>query len=217
MEAGAASLDLEGDVVNGEIIVGRGAEAIVEEIEFLGKKMLRKIRIPKRYREKELDVRLRRERTRSEARLLNRAKRSGVNAPVVYKVDEFEIVISLINGKKPEMNEEEAKEAGKMLARLHRNDIIHGDFTPANLLKTREGKMYVIDFGLGYVSTDVEDKAVDVFTMLRAIDRKKEFLEGYSTYEKHREVLNREKQVESRVRYLAPEERAGGRQTELRR
>ena len=58
----------------------------------------------------------------------------------------------------------------EMLAALHKADIIHGDYTPANLILESGGRrMFVIDFGLGFISNDIEDKAVDVFTMMRAI------------------------------------------------
>jgi tRNA A-37 threonylcarbamoyl transferase component Bud32 len=61
--------------------------------------------------------------------------------------------------------------------------------------------LYVIDFGLGFVSNNVEDKAVDVFTMLRAIGEKEAFARGYGTYTKAGAVLARVKEVEKRVRY----------------
>jgi tRNA A-37 threonylcarbamoyl transferase component Bud32 len=177
----------------------------------------------------ELDRKLRAERTRSEAKLLHKAKLAGVDCPAVLEVGEFEIIMSLIRGKRPKMNESEAKEAGMILAKLHSADIIHGDYTPANLIvstdnkleKTKNGKnkimdassdtldnekMFVIDFGLGFISNDVEDKAVDVFTMLRAIGKNKKkvwesFLKGYSNYSRYEEVMRRVEVVEKRVRY----------------
>jgi Kae1-associated kinase Bud32 len=108
--------------------------------------------------------------------------------------------MSFIAGERPGMSKADAKEAGGMLAALHEADIIHGDYTPANLML--EGKeMFVIDFGLGFISNDVEDKAVDVFTMLRAIAEKEAFKEGYQSYQKANQVLKRVKDVEKRVRY----------------
>ncbi len=99
----------------------------------------------------------------------------------------------------------EAREAGALLARLHEADIIHGDYTPANLIESKDRKsIFVIDFGLGFVSNDIEDKAVDVFTMLRSLQGpqgKAAFLEGYGMYRRSGEVAGRVKEVESRVRY----------------
>ena len=180
----------------------RGAEAIVTKTTFLQRPSVVKNRIAKKYRVKELDERLRRTRTKVEARLLHKAKISGVKCPVVFEVDDFSITMGFIAGERPGMDAKESKEAGKMLAKLHEGGLIHGDYTPANLLK--KGKeLYVIDFGLGYFSEYIEDKAVDVYTMLRALDEKgkKEFLKGYKTYRKSGSVFKRLKDIEKRVRY----------------
>jgi Kae1-associated kinase Bud32 len=184
----------------------KGAEAVVERMMMIGKKAVRKSRIPKAYRVSVLDRKLRAERTRVEARLLNRAKMAGVSCPTVLSVEEFEIIMTFIEGKRPKMGSGEAQEAGNILAKLHNEDIIHGDFTPANLIVNKKG-MHVIDFGLGFVSNDIEDKAVDVFTMQRALGEsgakgaKEAFVKGYGDYPKSGKVLERLKEVEKRVRY----------------
>jgi len=178
----------------------KGAEAVLRKSSLLGKPVVVKERITKKYRVRKLDDRLRRERTRSEARILNKAKTAGVLCPTVLEVEEFAITLSFIAGRRPKMSRKQAEEAGKMLASLHGADIIHGDYTPANLLL--DGKrMFVIDFGLGFISNDIEDKAVDVFTMLRAISEKDAFIKGYGSYSKAEKVLKRLKDVEKRVRY----------------
>lgn len=184
----------------------RGAEAVVEKSRFIGRRVVVKTRIPKKYREKELDLVLRKKRTRAEAKLLHRAKLSGVLCPTVLSVSCFEIIMDFIEGKRPEMTPAQCMKAGEILSLLHQNDLIHGDFTPANLIK-KGSRIWVIDFGLSFVSSDVEDKAVDVFTMLRSIKHRKSFLEGYSSYGESARVLKRERQVQSRVRYVDSEKR----------
>ncbi len=178
----------------------RGAEAVLSKTEIIGKDAIVKKRIAKSYRLKEIDEKLRRERTRSEARLLHKAKLAGVKCPTVLQVEEFEIIMSFLDGTRPEMDRRESKIAGESLAKLHGKDIIHGDYTPANLIETSDG-IYIIDFGLGFISADIEDKAVDVFTMLRAISEKDEFIAGYKTYHKAEAVLKRVGKIEKRVRY----------------
>ncbi|MFH0737558.1 MAG: KEOPS complex kinase/ATPase Bud32 [Candidatus Micrarchaeota archaeon] len=191
----------------------RGAEAVLSKKILLGRQCVVKERLPKGYRATELDRRLRMERTRGEARLLHKAKLAGVDCPTVYEVDDFRITMGFIGGSRPAMDEGDAEGAGRMLAKLHKDDIIHGDFTPANLILS-DKRLYVIDFGLGFISKDIEDKAVDVFTMLRALgdgrgkgksrERAEEaFLSGYDSYEKAPSVLKRVKDVEKRVRYAA--------------
>jgi Kae1-associated kinase Bud32 len=103
-----------------------------------------KKRVEKRYRVKELDEKLRQERTRSEARLLHKAKLAGIRCPTVLAVDVFEIIMSFVSGVRPKMSKGEARECGGMLAQLHEADIIHGDYTPANII--RSGKnLFVIE------------------------------------------------------------------------
>ncbi len=178
----------------------KGAEAVLRKISFHEKTAIVKKRIEKKYRNSELDMRLRRERTRSEARLLDKARRAMIPCPNVLDVSEFEIILDFDKGEHPKMTPKECEFAGKLLAKLHEADIIHGDYTPVNLIKTKKG-IHVIDFGLGYISQDIEDRAIDVFTMLRMIRHKKEFLKGYSIYSKATSVLKREEDVQKRVRY----------------
>lgn len=194
----------------------KGAEAVLSNEKIIGVDAVRKSRIPKSYRVGELDLRLRSERTRAEARLLNKAKAAGVPCPTVLSVEDFDIIMSLIEGARPEMDPGQAHEAGRILASLHEADIIHGDFTPANLIESKNNKtnkkrersgLFVIDFGLGFISNDIEDKAVDVFTMLRALGEsgakgaKEAFMKGYGAYPKAVRVMERVKEVEKRVRY----------------
>ncbi len=198
----------------------KGAEATITKTKIIGIPAVVKDRVAKNYRAKELDTKLRKERTRVEARLLHKAKLAGVLCPTVLEVQEFKLVIEFLKGKRPKMNEKVAVGAGEILAKLHDAGIIHGDFTPANLLlvegrssKLEErrstiyppasSKVYVIDFGLGFFSVDVEDKAVDVLTMVKSIDRKlhESFLKGYANCKDYDKVMKRLEVVKKRVRY----------------
>ncbi len=178
----------------------RGAEAVLKNSKMLGRKIVIKERIPKTYRIPELDEKLRKERTRQEAKLLHRAKLAGVKCPTVLFVDEFSIGMTKINGKRPKMKPEEGRNAGQMLAKLHNANIIHGDFTPANLLENKN-EIYVIDFGLGFFSGDIEDKAIDVLTMLKSIKNSKDFLAGYEASKEYGKIMKRVEEVKKRARY----------------
>lgn len=65
---------------------------------------------------------------------------------------------------------------------MHKTDIIHGDLTTSNMLLRSSLDIVLIDFGLSYISTLIEDKAVDLYVLERAIgsthpepeDRKRE-------------------------------------------
>ena len=177
----------------------KGAEAVVTNSMLIGRKTIIKNRIRKGYRISEIDEKLRRERTRREARLLHKAKLAGVNCPAVLEVSEFILVLERVRGKS-KINKKVAYNAGVILSKLHTADIIHGDYTPANLLY--DGKeLTVIDFGLGFFSSNIEDKAIDVVTILKSMPYEKEFLKGYKVYAKFKEVMKRVEVIKTRVRY----------------
>lgn len=190
-----------------------GAEAVLEPCKFAGFSALKKVRLEKRYRPRELDERLRFARTRLEARLLHKAKEAGVLCPFVLAVGKDFLIIEKLDGKTlNKMRKIEQKSlynAGGILAKLHSLDIVHGDYTPANLMLC-EGKLFVIDFGLGIVSCEIEDKAVDLLTMCDAIgeEGEKVFLQGYAKYADSTAVKRME-EVRKRARYRERKEKAG--------
>jgi len=62
---------------------------------------------------------------------------------------------------------------GTEIAKMHQADIIHGDLTTSNMIlrhpSSEKGlQLVLIDFGLAYVSSLVEDKAVDLYVLERA-------------------------------------------------
>jgi TP53 regulating kinase-like protein len=59
---------------------------------------------------------------------------------------------------------------GAIIATIHENNLVHGDLTTSNIMlrQSDSQKIVMIDFGLSYFSTLVEDKAVDLYVMERA-------------------------------------------------
>jgi Kae1-associated kinase Bud32 len=190
-------------------LIGKGAEAELRVAKFLGEDSVVKDRVGKKYRIKEIDVPLRKKRTRTEARLLVAAKKAGVKVPIIYGLDEFSITINRIDGKllrDSRTTEKLLGLAGRYLARLHNADIIHGDYTMANLMVDSKGELYVIDFGLGSLSKDLEDKAVDLLLMKKSLGNKRmygEFLSGYNGESREfGKVMRQLAEVEKRGRYV---------------
>lgn len=63
------------------------------------------------------------------------------------------------------------EDVGRVLARMHDEDVIHGDLTTSNMLLRRDGeklRLVLIDFGLSYVSALPEDKGVDLYVLEKA-------------------------------------------------
>ncbi len=174
--------------------------------------VVEKIRKPKRYRHPKLDETLRRSRTRTEAKLISLARRLGVPTPIILDVEGDKIVMERIRGEpvKNVMNEEISREIGRMVAKLHRAGIIHGDVTPMNLILS-DGKVYFVDFGLAFIDDRVEPKGVDLHVYFESLKAsfenweslKNAFIEGYrEEYEKADEVLERAEEIELRGRYV---------------
>ena len=131
----------------------------------------------KGYRPKNLDERLRSERTRTEVRLLVEARRLGVRTPLVYDVDlaNHRIVIEELTGptlrallEDPsvplEALREAAKGLGQALGRLHSAGISHGDLTSSNVLfpDGPRGPAALLDLSMGNRSAGLEERGIDL-------------------------------------------------------
>lgn len=164
--------------------ISEGAEAFIYQTEYMGIPVVVKDRISKRYREPHLDRRIREQRTKSEARIISRASLSA-NAPRVLHMSGFKLYINYIDGRTLNTTEEIPmplmREAGRQLALLHGIDISHGDYTPANLMVDRAGKLWVIDFGLSEITNSTESKALDLLLMKRSVGKAAytAFIDGY--------------------------------------
>ncbi len=159
-------------------IIGRGAEAVLRKEKFMDGYCVVKERLKKGYRVDELDSRLRKERTKIEAKLFSEARRVGVSTPQVYGRDESILEMEFIEGEKvrnviSEYSAEKVKhlaeKIGESVAKLHNRGIIHGDLTTSNMIVDDE-EVHFIDFGLGYFSDSVEDKAVDLYLLWEVLE-----------------------------------------------
>ena len=134
-----------------------------------------KDRVQKGYRIRKLDVTLRRQRTAHEATLLNAARRAGVCTPQVLDVGESVLKMEMIKGERvKELLDTKncnkiGQRIGAAIGKLHTYDIIHGDLTTSNMI-VRDEDVCFIDFGLGFQSPKVEDKAVDLYLLYHALE-----------------------------------------------
>jgi len=140
----------------------RGAEAVVT---FEGDRVVKR-RLPKAYRHPELDARLRRDRTVTEARLTSAARREGVPTPVVRDVDvrEGRLVLERVGDRdlSAALSAGRVAAVGRHLAAIHAAGFVHGDPTTRNA-RAVDGsdEVFLVDFGLGFHTDDVEDYAMD--------------------------------------------------------
>jgi TP53 regulating kinase-like protein len=185
------------------------AEAIVE----MGDDLVYKRRIEKRYRIKEIDERIRRERTKSEAKIISEARRKGVPTPVIFDIRDYELVMERIEGDlvREVIGRDISEQIGEFVGILHRNGIIHGDLTTSNIIAGRDNTLYMIDFGLSFFESSTEARGVDVHVFFQSLggthasheQLQKSFIAGYRrTFPDASHVLKRVKEIEQRGRYV---------------
>lgn len=242
-------------------IIQQGAEAIITHE---GANVI-KDRVSKKYRHPELDKKIIKQRTKKEAKLLEKVSKL-IPCPLPINLREIDkskfpnkIEMPFIEGKKLSENLEQldwksiCKIIGNQIAKIHDSDIIHGDLTTSNMIwvekasenlspnlpKMQEAasnsnsltiiksksstiaervqaidnlpypRLYFIDFGLGFISTKIEDRAVDLHLIKQALEAKhfsihkeaeKIILKSYNSKDRTR-VLEQLKKVEARGRY----------------
>ena len=190
-------------------IICQGAEAIL----YQEKNKLIKERIPKTYRIKEIDDKLRKFRTRREGKILEKA---SINVPKIFKIDDNNMKIEMefipgkllkdiLDGLSISERNKICRQIGQEISKLHEQNIIHGDLTTSNMIYYKD-KIYFIDFGLSFFSHKIEDKAVDLHLLKQALESKhyKHFESTFKTIlssYKNKEVLSRLQIVEKRGRY----------------
>ena len=213
------------DVTTEGILLKKGAEASLFLVDWNSRKVVVKIRIPKRYRPKELDERIRNYRTVHESLFMHEAKSVGVPTPLIYmvSVSDASIIMEYVEGcqvklmlneSQQERRQEICKKIGELIAKLHRQDIIHGDLTTSNMIINPEGKIVLVDFGLAEKNCEVEAKGVDLHLMKRALQSThyqfweecyKNVLCGYSSVlgiETAENVSEKIREIERRGRYV---------------
>jgi len=257
-------------------LIQQGAEAKI----FLDEEnnLIIKNRVSKSYRLPALDNKLTKQRTKAEKKLLEKASKI-INSPNPFPLKEENIIkMPFIDGEKLsnslnnfplEKQKQIMIKIGESVAKIHKEDIIHGDLTTSNMIlvedddkniinnkknslnnnckdkfklitssrgwasnsaicsseskfeksergcelggKLPEFQIFFIDFGLGYISKKVEDKAVDLHLLRQALEAKhfqhwktlfEEFKESYSKdYPESKQIFERITAVEKRGRY----------------
>jgi len=207
-------------------LIKKGAEASLYLVDWHDRKVIMKKRLTKKYRPSKLDENIRTYRTIHEPQLMHEAKRAGVSTPTIFLVDvrNSTIVMEFITGKQVKQFLTEASkkdrqvlcfQIGELIGKLHKKGIIHGDLTTSNMILDSERKIFIVDFGLGEKTSELEARGVDLHLMKRALQSTHfrfaeecfgAVMEGYSEIignEKAKEILEKIKEIERRGRYVA--------------
>jgi TP53 regulating kinase-like protein len=208
------------------VLIKKGAEANLYLADWHGRKVVIKKRLPKPYRQSQMDEEIRIYRTIHEPQLMHEAKTAGVPTPTVFLVDrknttiimkyiEGEQIKQLLNKTPKSKRQHLCREIGKSIGMLHKRGIIHGDLTTSNIILHPGGKIFFLDFGLGDRSNELEARGVDLHLMKRALQSTHfqfaaecfdSVLDGYRTAfdtETLEKVLGKIKEIERRGRYVA--------------
>jgi TP53 regulating kinase-like protein len=206
-------------------LIRRGAEADILLGRWMGERAVFKVRTPRRYMQRDLDLIMRTRRTSREAEFLSASKDMGVTTPLLFHVDAKACTIVMQYLEGPRLKElltfdqprtDLCGVMGSYLAALHSHGLVHGDPTTSNLILCK-GRLAFIDFGLSHRSNAVEDFAVDlhlvkeVFHSAHATISKvslEAFREGYSRWMGRpdaEQIWGRVADIERRGRYARSE------------
>jgi len=214
------------DEVTSQKLLKKGAEASLFLAEWHGRKVILKTRLPKKYRQPKLDMEIRNYRTVHEPQLMHEAKKAEVPTPTIFLVDvkNSVIIMEFIEGKQVKQllgsvskkeREEICVRIGELIAKLHSHGLIHGDLTTSNMILNPEGKIFLVDFGLGEKTRELEARGVDLHLMKRALQSThyqfadecfEHVLRSYCAVvgtENAKDVLEKIREIERRGRYVA--------------
>ncbi len=205
-------------------LIYKGAEAEIYLQDWQGDLAIRKTRIAKPYRVQELDESIRRTRTAHEANMMHEVRKLGTPVPAIQHIDPESTTLIMDYIKGPTLKEElyrlsmsrrreRCNSLGILLGLMHEGGVVHGDMTISNVL-SEDGKLFIIDFGLGDLSNEIEDKGVDLLLLNRAMKSThyafhtflfNAFLKGYTKAVGKRlgdETLHKMHEIEKRGRYF---------------
>jgi len=200
-------------------LLKKGAEADIYLTLWNKNKSILKIRKKKDYRNPILDRKIREQRTIRESSIISAVKSFGVSSPLVYYIDTKMCMIymqhmkgKLVRDLSNQKMIKACQEIGKIVGKLHKNGIMHGDLTTSNFLSMKD-TVFVIDFGLAQRTDKIEDHAIDlrlykeILNSAHANIMEKawaEFLKGYKKIvgsSRHNRILSQVSVIESRGRY----------------
>lgn len=208
-------------------VIRIGAEAFISKHSLIGLDVISKRRLPKPYRIPEMDKKVRESRMIHEVKVMLALKKVGIPCPAVLLIDRGEATIYMqyINGVELQRwldnkyrDEREminiSKSLGRLVGRIHKSGIAHGDLTTSNILVDDSGSLYFVDFGLSVFTNELEDFAVDVHLLDRSLESvhsqireafMDSFLRGYAEVmgeEFLRELISKIREIRKRGRYI---------------
>lgn len=157
-----------------------------------------KERFSKAYRHAVLDEKLTKQRCRAESKILIKCRENGISVPRVLRTEAAVLYLEYLedavtvreyiesklqqsaintnnNAQEPTVLVQLAEQIGRMVASLHNIGIVHGDLTTSNAMirfttTTDSISLIAIDFGLAKHTQSMEERAVDLYVLERALN-----------------------------------------------
>ena len=145
----------------------RGAESIIRRKKFHEFDAIEKERIPKGYRNVQMDFRIRRMRMKREITMLHRMGKAGINVPAIFSVDldrnafMMEDTGGVNLGSVQNIASTIGTELGRIIGKMHAGNMCHGDLTMNNIL-IKGNSIFLIDPSMGSVTDRIQDFAYDI-------------------------------------------------------
>lgn len=191
-------------------MIAQGAEAQIFKVD---ENTLKKVRLAKPYRLKQIDEKLRKFRNKREFKVLIKLFGADVNVPEPFELnvkDDISFTFEYIDGTvlKEVLDEKLLEKAFENIIKMHNQNIVHGDLTTLNMIE-KDDSVYLIDFGLADFSHKIEDKAVDLnlfFTCIKnehpnLYAQKERLVKEYAKHaERGESVIGRLHKIEHRGR-----------------
>lgn len=193
----------------------RGAESIIRRKKFHEFEAIEKERIPKGYRNEEIDLKIRRMRMKREITMLERMSRNGICVPNIFSVDlkRNAFLMEYIPGKnlgsEKNIDMDVPNELGRIIGKMHGANMCHGDLTMNNIMIDGK-KVFLVDPSMGSVTDRIQDFAYDMRLLSEsAVATLKDgeqfmniLMESYmKNFKRAGEVVEEMKRIEKRRRY----------------
>jgi TP53 regulating kinase-like protein len=160
-----------------------------------------------------------------EVKVILSLKRAGIPCPAILLIDREEATIYMqyidgvelrrwldVKGEEEVINV--SYSLGRLVGKMHKLGIAHGDLTTSNILIDNSGKLYFVDFGLSIFTNELEDLAVDIHLLDRSLESghfsvrevfMDSFLQGYAEImgkKFTRDLVSKIKEIRMRGRYV---------------
>ncbi len=196
-----------------------GAEAVIREAFWKDYRLVKKHRLPKRYRNELIDARVRKSRTIHEAKMLTYLSQNGLPVPLLFFLDIQQSIIYMQYIVGEELRNiqnplDKAKRLGEIVGLMHDVAVAHGDLTLSNILVDVHGNLWLVDFGLSMLNAELEEKSVDLHLLERSVESAfptiytiffKNFLIGYRSIVGDKQAdktLEKVREIRKRGRYV---------------